>query len=91
MKSSDIERAIVATDAFVTVLQAEELPNWVNRFAQIATYLKEGDVKGALHRYGNTSYGGLGCLSDIYASDQSAFDRAWSECSIALRVLAKKA
>jgi hypothetical protein len=89
MKSIDIERAIVATDAFVSVLHAEDLLGWATRFTQIVTSLKDGDVKGALHSFGNTSYGGPGSLSDIYVSDQSAFDRAWSECSIALRALGK--
>ncbi|MEL0167303.1 MAG: hypothetical protein VW877_04165 [Pseudomonadaceae bacterium] len=89
MKSSDVERAIVAADAFASVLHAEELPGWAKRFSQIAAYLRDGDVKAALHSYGNTSYGGPGSLSDIYARDQSAFDRAWSECSVALRALGK--
>lgn len=89
MKPSNVERAIVATEAFVSVLQAEDLPGWAKRFVQIAVYLRDGDVKGALYSYENTSYGGPGSLSDIYARDQSAFDRAWSECSVALRALGK--
>ena len=89
MRSSDVERALVATEVFVSVLNAEDLPGWAKRFSQIAAYLRDGDVKGALHSYGNTSYGGPGSLSDIYARDQSAFDQAWSACSVALRALGK--
>jgi|GEM_PF-3052143 len=89
MKSSNVDRAIVATEAFVSVLLAEDLPGWAKRFTQIAAYLKDDDVKGALHSYRNTSYSGPGSLSDIYARDQPAFDRAWSQCSVALRALDK--
>ncbi|HDZ58297.1 MAG TPA: hypothetical protein ENI17_06435 [Pseudomonas xinjiangensis] len=89
MTSSDVEKAVAATEAFVSVLQAEDLPGWAKRFAQIAAYLKVGDVEGALHSYRNTSYAGPGSLSDIYAQDQAAFDRAWSQCSVALRALRK--
>lgn len=89
MISGDVKRAIAATEAFVSVLNAEDFPGWAKRFTQIAAYLKDGDIKGALHSYKNTSYAGPGSLSDIYARDQAAFDRAWGQCSVSLKALGK--
>jgi hypothetical protein len=84
-----LKQAISATDAFVEVLSAEELPGWAARFAGIASMLRQGDIRGAVYSLSNCSFGGPGSLSDVFAKDQRLFDRAWSVCATSIRALGK--
>jgi len=84
-----IEHAISATDAFVEVLTAEDLPGWAARFSAIASMLREGDIRGAVYNHSNCCYGGTGSFSDVFAKDQRQFDKAWSACGASLRALGK--
>ena len=67
-----------AVDAFVAVLESEKLQGLVASFRAIADALRTGDVRRAVQLYESVLVGGMGGLSDIYASDQPTFDRAWS-------------
>jgi hypothetical protein len=89
MQTTDLSHAIVATDAFVQVLLAEEQAGWAKRFAVIADALKNGDVQLAVHSFKNCSYTGPGSLSDIFAKNESSFYLAWGDCSKSLHALAK--
>jgi hypothetical protein len=83
----EVARATAATDAFVAVLAMETLEGWSKRFAEISKLLRAGDLGAALQSFESYFYTGPGSLSDVYAKDQGAFDKAWSECSTNLRSL----
>ena len=70
--------AQTAVDAFVAVLQSEQLEGFVASFRAIAVALRDGDTRRAIELYESVPVGGMGGLSDVYASDQPTFDRAWS-------------
>ena len=85
----ELEQAITATDLFVTVLSAEGLAAWAKRFSAIAASLREGDIRSAKHSLSNCSYTGPGSLSDVFAKDEIAFNRAWGQCASSIRALAE--
>jgi hypothetical protein len=87
--SKDVQLAITATEAFVNVLKSEGLTGWVDRFSSILAQLHEGDVQAASHSFRNCSYTGPGGLSDVYAKDEVAFNKAWGLCARSIRALAK--
>lgn len=89
MESRKLDKAIAATEAFVRVLQAEGHVGWAHRFLSIAAHFKAGNVAAGMHNFQNTTYTGPGSLSDLFAHDQATFDRAWSECSRAVRALGR--
>ena len=66
-----------AVDAFVAVLESERLQGFVASFRAIADALRTGDIQHAVEIFESVPVGGMGGLSDIYASDQPTFDRAW--------------
>lgn len=76
-----INSAREAAAAFLTVLELEDYPAWAKRFSDIQSALESGDTKGALHLFNQIRYGGMGSLSDIFASDEKRFNTAWGNCS----------
>jgi hypothetical protein len=90
-QSPEITAALAATEAFVDVLRAEELFYWAKRFERIAINLQAGQAAEAIYSFSNTTYAGLGSLSDIFAKDEKAFNSAWGECTRALSKLQRLA
>ena len=87
--SQEISEALVATKLFIAALEKENLSDWAVRFSEIAQCLARNDIKAAVSKYSACSYTGPGSLSDIFASDESNFNKCWGECGKALRALKK--
>jgi hypothetical protein len=84
-----VENAIASTEAFIEVLMSEGLNSWASRFSTIASLLRQGDIQSAKYHFSNCSYTGPGSLSDAFAKDEVAFNRAWGHCASNIRALAK--
>jgi len=84
-----LEQAVNATESFVQVLRAEGLTNWANHFSGIAIMLRQGDVRSAKYSLSNCSYTGPGSLSDVFANDTVAFNKAWGQCASSIRALSE--
>jgi hypothetical protein len=87
--AKELEHAIAATESFVSVLASEGLPSWANRFSAIAALLREGDIRAAKHSLRSCTYTGPGSLSDVFAKDETSFNRAWGQCFSSIRALAE--
>jgi hypothetical protein len=87
--TEEVQVAISATEAFVNVLTTEGLNGWAARFSSILAQLRAGDVQAATHSFRNCSYTGPGSLSDVFAKDEVAFNKAWGLCARSIRALPK--
>jgi hypothetical protein len=80
--------AAIAADGVLRASAYRRRSTWLGRtLLCIARLLREGQIHAAKVSYEHCRYTGPGSLSDVYAEDQRAFDRAWSLCASSIRAL----
>ena len=83
-----IEEAIASTDQLVEVLKSEGLEHWADRLSNVATLLREGDIRYAKYCFRNCFHGGgPESFSDVFAKDEQTFNEAIRQCALRLSAL----